>query len=152
MTFCLPNRSAREKALNSELETGKEEYNRREQALLAETEELHRRLDSEKERIRANQEMTANLVTKRVALDTQLGELRRRYEQESEQWDAKYALEQETRRLDLVRAQTEIHQLQMSAESALKQLEENTASLSDQLDAKERQKQAAILAIKDELQ
>ena len=144
--------SAREKALNSELETIKEEYRRREQALLAETEELNRRLDSEKERIRANQEMTADLVTKRVALDTELGELRRRYEQESEQWDAKYALQQETRRVELVRAQEEIHHLQTSAESTLTQLEESTASLSNQLAAKERQKQAAILAIKDELQ
>jgi hypothetical protein len=145
-------RSAREQTLNLELETIKEEYRQREQALLSETEELNRRLDSERERIRVNQEMTAILVTKRVALDTELGELRRRYHQESEQWDAKYALEQETRRLEVVRAQQEMQQLQMKAESALAHLEESTASLSEQLAAKEKQKQAAILAIKDQLQ
>ncbi|KAI2496197.1 hypothetical protein MHU86_18292 [Fragilaria crotonensis] len=144
--------SAREQALNLELETIKEEYRQREQALLSETEELNRRLESERERIRVNQEMTANLVTKRVALDTELGELRRRYNQESAQWDAKYALEQETRRLEVVKAQEEIQQLQMKAESALSHLEESTASLSEQLAAKERQKQAAILEIKDQLQ
>ena len=134
------------------MQTIKQEYLQHEQALRAETQELHRLLDSEKEKIRANREMTANLVTQRVALDAELGQLRRLYEQENKQWDAKYAQEQEARRLEVTMAQNSMLELQKNAEAALAELEKSKSKLSNDLARKEMQKQSSILSMKDELQ
>ena len=117
-----------------------------------ETETLKRHLEQEKEKILANQAMTANLVSQRVALDTELGELRRLYETESKQWDSKYAREQDTRRLELTKAQNKILEMQTKAELAMAELEKSKTKLSEQLSVKETQMQAVIVALKDQLQ
>jgi hypothetical protein len=67
------------------------------------------------------------------------------------QWDAKYAQEHEARRLEVDRARQEMEQLQVSAEAAMVEAEARQASLVDQLAAKEKQKQLAMMSVRDEL-
>jgi phage-related minor tail protein len=142
---------AREDALMDDLQAIKEDYKRREEALQAEIAGLNLRFGDAKETIRINQEMTAKLVTQRVSLDAELGKMKQRFEQESQQWDAKYAQEQEARRDEMKRAHQEILQFQARAEAATAEAEASKASLLEQLARKEKQKLAAVAAVKEEL-
>ena len=143
---------AREYALMDDLKGIKDEYLRREQTFLAEIASLKLQFESAKETIRINQEMTAKLVSQRVSLDAELGKMKKMFEQESQQWDAKYAQEQEARREDMMKAHQEMLQLQERTEAATAEAEGTKASLLEQLARKEKQKHAAVAAVKEELQ
>lgn len=130
----------------------REEYLQREQTFQAEIASLDLQFETAKETIRINQEMTAKLVSQRVSLDSELGKMKKMFEQESQQWDAKYAQEQEARREEMMRAHQEMLQLQERTDAATAEAEGIKTSLLEQLARKEKQKQAAVAAVKEELQ
>ena len=123
----------------------------REAQLQSEMDGLRNLLEDEKESQRINKDLTNRILKQRVEIDAELGELKKRYDQDSKQWDDKYAQEHEARRLEVDRARQEMEQLQVSAEAAMVEAEARQASLVDQLAAKEKQKQLAVMSVRDEL-
>lgn len=129
-----------------------EEYEMREQALRGEIQCLHSELEKEKEQIRLNQEMTGRVVAERVALDNELGELKRQHEQKRKDWAVKYQAEQEARRYEVSKAQLELEEQQKLAVSEAMELHDRVSNLNEQLSVKEKQKHGALLALKNQMQ
>jgi len=128
-----------------------EEYRAREQALHQEIEGLNGVLETEKGNIRVNQEMTGRVVAERVALDTELGELKRRYEQDSKDWSAQVQAEQEARRYEMSKAQLDLEEQQTQTFDEAAKLHDRVSNLKEQLLTKEKQKHIALVALKDEM-
>jgi hypothetical protein len=123
----------------------------REAQLQREMESLRTLLEGAKESQKIHQDLANRILKQRIEIDAELGELKKRYDRDSKQWDAKYAQEQEARRLEVTRAQQDMEKLQASAEAALAEATERQARLVDQLAATEKQKQVAAMAVQDDL-
>jgi hypothetical protein len=123
----------------------------REIQLQNEINDMRALLEGERQALRINQDLTHRILKQRVEIDAELGELKRNYESDSKKWDAKYAKQQEKRRLDAMRSKHQLQQLHDSAESSLRDAWERQTALENQLAAKEKQMQAAILALRDAL-
>jgi hypothetical protein len=151
VVYCRTQEQALKEMSREEIETLRDEYATREDALRGEMEDLIWQLNDEKKKVRVNQEMTDRIHGKRVALDAELGELKQRYDQESEHWSAKYEQEHSAYQQSILETKQKLDEQQEQALLEAKELESRLSGLKEQLSIKEKQKQAAVLAIKDEL-
>lgn len=127
------------------------EYKAREHQLHNQIESLYQLLDTEKDAMTVNKGMTNRILAQRIEIDVELGELKRRYETDSQEWGLKYTTEQQTRRMEVTRSQQKMKELHQNAEQAVKEAEKRQVDLKSQLVNKERQKLSAVLAIKDQM-
>lgn len=128
------------------------EYKAREQQLQNEMEGLQQLLTAEKDAMKLNHDTMQNILAQRVEIESQLGSMKTSYERESKEWNAKVAAEQETRRVEVTRAQQQMETLQWSAEHAGIEAEKRRESLMRQLSEKEKEKQDVIRSTKEEMQ
>ena len=108
-------------------------------------------VDTERKSLKINQGLTNRILKQRVEIDAALGELKRRFDQDSKRWDSKYTKQQEKRRLEIMRSQRQLQQLHDTAEQALREAWERQESLAAQLAAKEKEKHATLVAIRDDM-
>lgn len=128
-----------------------EEYKAREQSLESEIDHLRDLLGREKENLVVNQEMTGRIVAQRVDIDAQLGQLQREFDQERNNWTAQYTNQQEAHRRHVESSREDLEAMQQESLVEAKHAQDRITSLQQQLSNKERQKQDALLAIKDEM-
>ena len=115
--------------------------------LQSELDGLRKLLEGKKELQRINKDLTNRILKQCVEIDAELGELKKRYDQDRKQWDAKYAQEHEACCLEVDQARQEMEQLQVSAEAAIVEAKARQATLVDHLAAKEKQKQLAVMSV-----
>jgi hypothetical protein len=127
------------------------QYEERDKVRQLEIDKLTKRLESEKEKIQVNQEMISRIVTKRIQLDAELGELKRRYQTESMQWSAKYHTEQEAHRKEVALAKANLEEQEAKAKVEFDASQTKFSRLLDQLSKKEQEKDAAIRLFKEEM-
>lgn len=127
-----------------------EEHKIRERQLMEEIASLRDLVDAEKQAMKVNKDLTNRILAQRTNIEAELGQLQRRYAQESTQWDASYHAELQARIAESEKAQQEMDELQKDAEKAAEEAEARKVSLLGQLSMKEREKQTAILAAKEE--
>jgi hypothetical protein len=126
-------------------------FNYRESALLLEVDRLRKILDSEKDKIRINQEMTARIVSQRMELDAEVGALKHQYETASSNWSSKYEAEQQARRKELANANCDLERQEAKAKAEAEHLHRRVLSLQKSLEAKELEKQGIIAAMATEM-
>lgn len=127
------------------------EHKAREQQLKNEIEGFNQILKAEKEAMMINKELTDRILAQRVEIDAELGHLKRLYETDSKTWDSKYVAEYNARRIDVTHAQEQMQELQKNADLAMAEAEARQMKLAEQMASKEKQQQAAVLAIKDDM-
>ena len=123
----------------------------REIRLQTEKEDLVKVVESERKSLKINQDLTNRILKQRVEIDAELGELKRRFDQDSKRWDAKYTKQQEKRRLEIMRSKRQLQQLHEAAESALQDAWERQERLTAQLAVKEREKEETFIALREEM-
>lgn len=128
-----------------------DEAKAREVQLQSELEGLRDMVVTERKSLKINQELTNRILKQRVEIDAELGELKRRFDQDSKRWDSKYTKQQEKRRLEVMRSQRQLQQLHDTAELALREAWERQESLAAQLAAKEKEKHDTLIAIRDDM-
>lgn len=128
-----------------------ETHKMREAQLQKEINSLVESLESEKVTSETNKEMMNRVLETRADLDAELDELKRRYEQDSSDWGAKYAEEQAARRSEVARAQQQMDELQENSAKAAEEAEQRHKNLMEQLTLKENQKEAAVLEVQNEM-
>lgn len=128
-----------------------DEYKTREARIQVEMVALNKLLEEEKGKFGVNRELTHRMLAQRVELDAELGTLKRDHEQRHTQWSAKFQQDQEARRVEVAQAKFSLEQQQDQALAESEALQRRVSSLQSQVEAKERQKLAAVLAIKDEM-
>lgn len=127
-----------------------EEHKIRERQLLGEMDSLRDLLDAENQAMKVNKDLTNRILAQRINLDSELGQLQRRYAEESCEWDARYQAELEARLAEGAKAQQEMEFLQEAAVNAAEKAEQRKKSLLGQLSMKEREKQIAVLSVTEE--
>ena len=128
-----------------------DEAKAREIQLQTELDGLRDMVETERRSLKINQGLTNRILKQRVEIDAELGELKRRFDQDSKRWDSKYTKQQEKRRLEVMRSQRQLQQLHDTAELALREAWERQETLAAQLAAKEKEKHASLVAIRDDM-
>lgn len=126
-----------------------EEYQSREQKLKQETNALHALLETERESIKVNQELTNRILTQRIEIDAELGNLKKVYDQDNKQWGDKYKAEQMAREREVLRVRQQLQAQENRAGIAGEEAKQRLGVLVSQLAAKEQEKQQSVRTIKD---
>lgn len=127
------------------------DYEKRDQTRQLEIDRLQRRLETELDNSRVHKEMTSQLVAHRMALDAELGELKRRYQVENEEWSSKYAAEQDSRQRAIAEVKAELEEKEAWAHREAEEYKLRVSRLHDDLMVKEREKLSALFAVKNEM-
>jgi hypothetical protein len=129
-----------------------ERYREREERLEVETRNLIRQLNAEKQKMEANNQLIRETEATRVALDDEIAQLKQRFNVENQKISAQYVAEQEARKVEVANAQRQVDEVQASARMLGEQAEQRITDLLDQLSAKEKQKEEAIIAMQKEME
>ena len=77
---------------------------------------LNSKLEEEKEHVRQNQDMTNRILATRIELDTELGNLKKKYTSEVREWQSKLEAEKVAHDSDVAKAQAEVEKLKREVE------------------------------------
>ena len=113
--------------------------------------ELNNRLNIENERIRSNEDLNQRLERDKSNLEMELKVLEETYCNEINTWTGKYEKEKEARHIEIENAVKEISDLKVKTATALEESEKLKTNLAEQLALKEKQKNAVILEMKEQL-
>jgi hypothetical protein len=129
-----------------------DEYALRDNIRQEEIEALKKSLEQAKDNILVNHQMTNQIITARIDLDRELGELKKRFALESTEWSWKHAAEQEARRAEVAKAKAELEDQEGQAKMEAKLLNDRITTLMEQLSRKEQDKQAIMLQSKAQME
>jgi hypothetical protein len=127
------------------------DYEKRDHTRQLEIDRLQRRLETELDNSRVHKEMTSQLVAHRMALDAELGELKRRYQVEHKEWSSKYAAEQDSRQRAIAEVKAQLEEKEAWAHREAEEYKLRVSRLHDDLMVKEREKLSTLFAVKNEM-